>query len=140
MNLKLWNNTLFMFITIFECHPTDKPGPPAAFDISEITNHSCYLAWNPPRDDGGSVVTNYIVELRPFDKEEWTKLSSTVKQTTFNATKLTPEKEYVFRVQAENQYGIGAPNEHVPIIAKYSFGMLSTILHLCCQCNILYTL
>ena len=68
------------------------------------------------------MVTNYIVEKRPIDKEEWQKLSSTVKQTTFHAQKLTPLKEYVFRVQAENQYGIGAPTEHAPIIAKYSFG------------------
>uniref|UniRef100_A0A674JRC4 Uncharacterized protein n=1 Tax=Terrapene triunguis TaxID=2587831 RepID=A0A674JRC4_9SAUR len=30
----------------------DKPGPPAAFDISDITNESCFLTWNPPRDDG----------------------------------------------------------------------------------------
>lgn len=102
--------------------PADKPGPPAALDISEITNESCFLAWNPPRDDGGSTVTNYIVEKRQTDKEEWMKLSATVKQTTFSACKLTPLKEYIFRVSAENQYGIGQPAEHVPIIAKYSFG------------------
>ena len=110
--------------------PADKPGPPAAFDISEITNESCFLAWNPPRDDGGSKVTNYIVEKRQTDKEEWVKLSATVKQTTFNACKLTPLKEYIFRVSAENQYGISQPAEHVPIIAKYSFGRSATGKHL----------
>lgn len=102
----------------------DKPGPPAALDISEITNESCVLAWNPPRDDGGSPITNYIVESRQTDKEEWVKLSATVKHTTFKATKLTALKEYIFRVSAENQYGIGEPAEHVPITAKYSFGTL----------------
>lgn len=60
--------------------------------------------------------------MRPTDKEEWQKLSATIKQTTFKASKLVPMKEYVFRVSAENQYGIGTPAEHVPIIAKYSFG------------------
>lgn len=101
---------------------TDKPGPPAAFDISDITNESCCLAWNAPRDDGGSPVTNYIVEMRPLEKEEWQKLSATVKQTTFKACKLVSLKEYVFRVSAENQYGIGTPTEHAPIVAKYPFG------------------
>lgn len=101
---------------------TDKPGPPAAFDISEITNESCCLAWNAPRDDGGSPVTNYIVEMRPLEKDEWQKLSATVKQTNFKACKLVAMKEYVFRVSAENQFGIGTPVEHAPIIAKYSFG------------------
>lgn len=101
----------------------DKPGPPAALDISEITNESCLLAWNPPRDDGGSKVTNYIVERRAVDSEIWYKLSSTVKQTTYKATKLVAFKEYVFRVYAENQFGIGPPAEHAPIIARYPFGM-----------------
>ncbi|KAJ8416947.1 hypothetical protein AAFF_G00328250 [Aldrovandia affinis] len=76
----------------------DKPGPPAAFDISEITKESCFLAWNPPRDDGGSPVTNYIVERKASDSEAWQKLSSTVKQTTFKACKLVAMKEYTFRV------------------------------------------
>jgi hypothetical protein len=62
----------------------DKPGPPAAFDLSEITNESCFLAWNPPRDDGGSNVTNYIVERRQTDKEEWVKLSATVNNNYSN--------------------------------------------------------
>lgn len=101
---------------------SDKPGPPAAFDISEITSESCFLAWNPPRDDGGSPVTNYIVESRLTDKEEWVKLSATVKDTTFKACKLIAMKEYIFRISAENQYGIGEPAEHAPIVAKYSFG------------------
>lgn len=59
-----------------------------------------------------------------MDSEIWYKLSSTVKQTTYKATKLVAFKEYVFRVYAENQFGIGAPAEHAPITAKYSFGML----------------
>lgn len=82
------------------------------------------MAWNPPRDDGGSPITNYIVESRQTDKEEWVKLSATVKHTTFKACKLTGLKEYIFRISAENQYGIGEPAVHVPIIAKYSFGRL----------------
>lgn len=82
------------------------------------------MAWNPPRDDGGSPITNYIVESRLTEKEEWVKLSATVKHTTFKACKLIALKEYIFRISAENQYGIGAPAQHSPIIAKYSFGKL----------------
>lgn len=62
------------------------------------------------------------MEKRLSESDEWQKLSSTIKQTTFKATKLMPLKEYVFRVFAENQYGIGVPAEHVPVVAKYSFG------------------
>lgn len=101
---------------------TDKPGPPAAFDISEITNESCFLAWNPPRDDGGSRVTNYIIERRAADSEIWHRLSSTIKQTTYKAVGLVKFKEYIFRVFAENQFGVGLPAEHPSITARYSFG------------------
>lgn len=109
-----------IFIRVF--FHTDKPGPPAAFDISEITNDSCFLAWNPPRDDGGSRVTNYIVERRAADSEIWHRLSSTVKQTTYRAAGLVKFKEYIFRVFAENQFGVGTPAEHPSIIARYPFG------------------
>lgn len=138
----MFNNTPSIQITFV---PTifvhiDKPGPPAAFDISEITSESCLLSWNPPRDDGGSKITNYIVERRAVDSEIWYKLSSTVKQTTYKATKLVAFKEYVFRVYAENQFGVGAPAEHAPIIARYPFGMLfllcnfNNTMYWCLQC------
>lgn len=100
----------------------DKPGPPAAFDITEVTNESCLLTWNPPRDDGGSKITNYVVERKATDSDMWHKLSSTVKDTNFKATKLTPNKEYLFRVAAENMYGVGEPVQAAPITAKFQFG------------------
>uniref|UniRef100_A0A8U8C7U8 Uncharacterized protein n=1 Tax=Geospiza parvula TaxID=87175 RepID=A0A8U8C7U8_GEOPR len=108
-------------INIHILSSTDKPGPPAAFDVTEITNESCLLTWNPPRDDGGSKITNYVLEKRATDSEIWDKLSSTIKDTKFRATNLTPHKEYVFRVSAENMYGVGEPAQCSPIIAKYSF-------------------
>uniref|UniRef100_A0A8C0EK92 Titin n=1 Tax=Bubo bubo TaxID=30461 RepID=A0A8C0EK92_BUBBB len=101
-------------INIHILSSTDKPGPPAAFDVSEITNESCLLTWNPPRDDGGSKITNYVLEKRATDSEIWHKLSSTIKDTKFRATNLTPHKEYVFRVSAENMYGIGEPAQCNP--------------------------
>uniref|UniRef100_A0A3Q0SLB3 Uncharacterized protein n=1 Tax=Amphilophus citrinellus TaxID=61819 RepID=A0A3Q0SLB3_AMPCI len=109
--------TLLYIDFMFGLSSLDKPGPPAAFDISEITNESCLLAWNPPRDDGGSPITNYIVESRQCDKEEWVKLSATVKHTTFKASKLTALKDYIFRkkyvirVRAINSVGVSDPSD-----------------------------
>lgn len=41
----------------------DKPQPPQGpLDVSDITPDNCSLAWKPPLDDGGSPITNYIVE------------------------------------------------------------------------------
>jgi len=42
---------------------TDKPTPPLGpLDVSDITPETCSLSWRPPNDDGGSPITNYVVE------------------------------------------------------------------------------
>lgn len=100
---------------------TDKPGPPAAFDITDVTNDSCLLTWNPPRDDGGSKITNYVVE-KNADSDMWHKLSSTVKDTKFKATKLIPNKEYIFRVAAENMYEVLVSQSRPLNNSQFPFG------------------
>lgn len=53
----------------------DKPSPPVGpLEVSEITPETCTLSWKPPLDDGGSPITNYILEkLDPFSKVFWIK-------------------------------------------------------------------
>ena len=31
-------------------------------EISDITPENCSLSWRPPADDGGSPITNYVIE------------------------------------------------------------------------------
>lgn len=41
----------------------DKPMPPQGpLEVSDITPETCCLAWKAPLDDGGSPITNYVVE------------------------------------------------------------------------------
>lgn len=49
----------------------------------------------------------------------WSKISSFVRGCHYNVMGLEPERKYLFRVRAENQYGISEPltmDDHV--IAK----------------------
>ena len=56
---------------------TDKPQPPRGpFEASEIDGESMTLTWQPPKDDGGEPVANYIVEKRKAGTNRWTKVSS----------------------------------------------------------------
>ena len=38
--------------------------------VSDIKADSCYLTWEAPEDNGGSEITNYIVERRDASKKK----------------------------------------------------------------------
>uniref|UniRef100_A0AAG5CTD6 Twitchin n=1 Tax=Anopheles atroparvus TaxID=41427 RepID=A0AAG5CTD6_ANOAO len=100
----------------------DKPSPPVGpLEVSEITPESCTLSWKTPLDDGGSPITNYIVE-RYEPLGYWTKASSFVRTTHYDNMGMEANKPYNFRVRAENQYGVSEPLIlEEPIVARYPF-------------------
>lgn len=49
---------------------TDRPTPPRNLGVSNIRAESCYLNWDAPTDNGGSELTNYIVERMEVMKEQ----------------------------------------------------------------------
>lgn len=102
----------------------DKPSRPLGpLDISDITPENCTLSWRPPMDDGGSPITNYIVE-KLDTAGIWTKISSFVRSTHYDVIGLEPNRKYNFRVRAENQYGVSEPLEaDEPIMAKFPFSV-----------------
>ncbi|KAK7916434.1 hypothetical protein WMY93_012195 [Mugilogobius chulae] len=63
----------------------DRPGPPEGpVDTVETTSTVIEIKWNPPKDDGGSAVTHYIIERQHARQTLWTKLGDvTADKTTF---------------------------------------------------------
>lgn len=51
-------------------------------EASEINGDSLTLTWQPPKDDGGEPIANYIVEKRKAGTNRWTKVSSFVHTPT----------------------------------------------------------
>ncbi|KAI8488694.1 Titin-like [Branchiostoma belcheri] len=99
-----------------------KPGKPEGpISFEDVTPESLELLWKPPRDNGGSDVTNYVVEKSDNAGVTWTYVSSDVKRTSVKVPKLTPGGQYILRVSAENRYGVGEPLRSTAIIAKYPF-------------------
>ncbi|XP_033116214.1 twitchin-like [Anneissia japonica] len=98
----------------------DKPSPPEVpIEITEITANTCKLAWNPPLDDGGSEISNYIVEKCENNDGDWERVSGYVNATTLPVSKLKKGSAYKFRVFAENGHGgVSSPLESSEIIAK----------------------
>ena len=97
----------------------DKPGTPVATDWDK--DH-VDLEWTPPKKDGGSPITSYIIEKRPRFGQ-WEKAAEIPgNQTSGRVPDLTEGQEYEFRVIAVNKGGPGEPSEaSAPIVAKPRF-------------------
>ena len=73
------------------------------------------MSWQPPSKDGGSPLTGYVIEQRDTRRTQWVKSGSVDKDTTsFTASKLLEDSEYVFKVTAVNAEGDSTPLESSP--------------------------
>lgn len=96
--------------TSFWLNVTGLPSAPQGpLHISNVGPHQVQLGWRPPVDDGGSRITNYIVEKRDVSKEDWTTVASSVRDLSFIVQGLFEHHEYEFRVSACNVNGQGVP-------------------------------
>lgn len=85
----------------------DRPGiPQGPLDISEIEADAMTLNWRAPKDNGGSDISNYVVEKRQAGSSDWQRVTSSVLSTNYRVRGLEKGRDYEFRVMAENQYGI----------------------------------
>ncbi len=84
------------------------PGVPVGpIKIGEIFAERIGLSWNPPLDDGGSKITNYVIEKREENRKTWVHVSNDPKECQYTVQRLTEGHEYEFRVMAQNKYGVG---------------------------------
>ena len=86
-----------------------EPGPPSKLRFPTITTSVVVVSWAPPEMTGGNI-TQYRVSYRPRDDGtskliirptlDWTKRSESIPN-------LSPDKYYVFNVQAYTAVGWG---------------------------------
>lgn len=111
--------------------------------IVSMQKDKCTVSWEPPTDNGGCEITNYVLEKAETRKmvyifflldysnhlitcpncQVWSVVSSAVSACVMQVPRLVEGNEYVFRVKAENKMGIGQAIESVPAVAKSPFGM-----------------
>ena len=102
----------------------DRPAVPRGpVQYSEITNDSVIVSWVAPHADGGSPVSGYVVEIRDKDDEnkEWKMVSGSSTRTTLKVKRLKTGTQYVFRIRAENRFGVSNSLESPVIQIKYPF-------------------
>ena len=88
----------------------DVPGAPRDAQVDSVSDDSVSLSWRPPEEDGGSYVTNYIIEKLEPDTGKWVK-AATSRSPRCTVENLLPNKQYQFRILAENIFGAGEPSE-----------------------------
>lgn len=103
-------NELGSDTAIIKIQISDRPDPPRFPTIENIGQDSLSLSWKAPVWDGGSNITNYLVEKRENDMSTWIRVGNT-RFTTMAITGLAPGHQYEFRVYAENIYGRSDPSE-----------------------------
>lgn len=113
------SKTVALHVTVL-----DLPGPPVGpVNILEVTPDYMMIQWRAPKDDGGTPITNYVVEKKDVKKpwEPWSVVSSGGTSTKAKVSRLEKGREYIVRVRAENKIGIGAGLESPPTVAKHMF-------------------
>uniref|UniRef100_A0A673JCM6 Titin n=1 Tax=Sinocyclocheilus rhinocerous TaxID=307959 RepID=A0A673JCM6_9TELE len=92
----------------------DKPGPPGAIKVEEITMTIC---WERPVSDGGSSISGYVIEKREKSGLRWVRVNKKpVYDLRVKASNLREGCEYEYRVFAENAAGLSAPSVPCPLI------------------------
>jgi len=97
-------NELGTDFALINVQVSDRPDPPRWPQTSQIGTDSMVLEWQVPSWDGGSSITNYIVEKQELPMTSWCRVGHT-RFTLIPVTGLIPGNEYRFRVFAENVYG-----------------------------------
>ena len=93
-----------------------RPGPPRSLQVQPADTGELALSWNAPLTDGGSRITQYLVEWKlpsaswgPFDREKWDDFTGDT-STSYTITGLAAGTEYVVRVKAYTySVGLGLP-------------------------------
>ena len=107
----------------------DKPGQcEGPLEAVETTKSSVTLQWKPPKDDGGSELSGYVIEKSLEGSDIWEKCPGIFIQPKATIKHLDEGKAFRFRVKAENIYGEGESlDTKTAIVVKPPYGKLITL-------------
>ena len=89
---------------------TDPPSSPTILGAVATSSTTVTLQWTPITDDGGSPLTNYIIEYRLMDEAEFDSITILPDTLSATITGLAPYGQYEVQVRGENAVGHGEPS------------------------------
>jgi titin len=88
--------------------PVGAPDAPINL-VGVAGNAQISLTWSPPPNNGGSAITDYVIQYSSNSGSTWTTFADTVSTaTSVTVTGLTNGTAYLFRVAAKNAVGTGS--------------------------------
>ena len=100
--------------------PPEPPGGRPYITTIDVDALRLTLAWYGSTFDGGSMLTGYIIEMsswpistdsQPPEPTDWSTVSSKCHSTSYKVKNLDPEREYIFRIRAQNIHGQSCPGK-----------------------------
>ena len=92
------------------------PAPPTSLVLKAVTNNTATLGWAAPANTGGSLITNYVVEVSSDAGMSWSVVPHNTTTTLgIVVSSLLPAKTYLFRVSAVTSFGVGLPSSTLSV-------------------------
>lgn len=85
----------------------EKPSPPRGpVQASGMTKDSFVVSWEKSETDGGSAITNYIIDIKKSTEKQWSQYGTTTSEVTHLLLKdLSQSTGYDIRICARNNVG-----------------------------------
>ncbi|XP_040059562.2 immunoglobulin-like and fibronectin type III domain-containing protein 1 [Gasterosteus aculeatus] len=85
----------------------DKPTPPLGpIDIIEASAACINFKWRTPKNDGGSPVTDYILERQQIGRNSWKKLGKIGPEPKYRDADVDHGRKYCYHIRAETDQGL----------------------------------
>uniref|UniRef100_A0A665T0T6 Immunoglobulin like and fibronectin type III domain containing 1, tandem duplicate 3 n=1 Tax=Echeneis naucrates TaxID=173247 RepID=A0A665T0T6_ECHNA len=85
----------------------DKPTPPLGpVDTIESSSTCIEFKWRPPKNNGGSPITDYILERQQIGRNSWKKLGKIGPEPKYRDTDVDHGRKYCYHIMAETDQGI----------------------------------
>ena len=93
----------------------EAPSQPAPPQYEESTDTTLTLSFTPPSSNGGSIITNYILEYSPFATINWQNVTTYTDNSMSHTLNISDglvaaNQKYRFRISAKNAYGTSDPS------------------------------
>ena len=113
-NVSILSHLTILFNHLF----TETPQAPTIDNVTRESPTSATVKWSPPKSDGGSEITGYVLEKKEKMSPRWSLVTESETETSFTVKGLPDGENVEFRVSAVNKAGTGKPSQVATLSAK----------------------